>query len=50
MLVLETQDLLDVLDLNVFGDLVVARLTDIEELSAEREHTKPVTTLNGTET
>jgi hypothetical protein len=40
---LETHNLLDVLDLLVLHDLVVSRFTNIEQLSTEREHSEVVT-------
>lgn len=49
MVVLQTQDLLDVLDLLVLHDLVVARLADIEQLTAKREDTEAITALDGTD-
>lgn len=38
----QTQNLLDVLDLLVLHDLVVTRLTDVQDLTAQRENSKVV--------
>ena len=37
LVVLETQDLLDVLDLDILYDLVVAGFSDVEQLASKRE-------------
>lgn len=37
---LKAHDLLDVLNLLVFHDLVVLRLPNVEQLAAERKHAK----------
>jgi hypothetical protein len=50
LVVLEAENLLDVLDLDVLQNLVVARLTNVEKLSTQREDTKLVTGRNGTDT
>lgn len=49
VVVLQTQNLLDVLDFLVLHDLVVACLTDVEELTTKREDAESVTALNCTD-
>jgi hypothetical protein len=50
VVVLQSQNLLDVLNFDVLHDLVVVGFTNVEQLSTQGEDTEVVTSLNGTET